>query len=448
CSLIAYTKGAPESVVANCVDELAIGVRVPLAREDVLAVARAIAAEGLRVLAVSTRRFDATPADPGEYERGQTFLGLVALADPPRANARGAVMTARRAGIQVVMVTGDHAATALAIAKRVGIAEDGSQVMTGAQLRSLTPIELDQRIASVRVYARVAPEDKIAIVRALQARGELVAMTGDGVNDAPALKRAEIGVAMGRDGTDIAREASSLVLLDDEFATIVTAVREGRRVYDNIRKFVRYTLACNAGELWPIMLAPFLGLPLPLLPIQILWINLVTDGLPGLALSSERAERDVMERPPRAPSETIFADGLWQHTAWVGALMGGLTLGVVAMQLHHGADSWRTMAFTFLVFAQMGHVVAIRSEHTSLVKLGLFSNLPLVGAVAITLILQMIVIYAPPLQRVFGTLALRLDELATVVGLSLLIPIAVEGEKWLRRRARRGLEYRAASRVA
>jgi Ca2+-transporting ATPase len=434
--IVAYTKGAPEQVIAACNDRLRGAALTETDREALLTEARAMASDGLRVLAVSTRRFDATPDDPTEYERAHTYLGLVALADPPRAKAPEAVATARRAGIHVVMITGDHAATALAIAKRVGIADDRSQVLTGAELRNLSPEELEQRIETVRVYARVAPEDKIFIVRALQARGELVAMTGDGVNDAPALKRAEIGIAMGRDGTDIAREASSLVLLDDDFATIVAAVREGRRIYDNIRRFVRYTLAGNAGELWPLMLAPLFGLPLLLLPIQILWINLVTDGLPGLALTSERAERDVMDRAPRPPRETIFARGLWQHTVWVGALMGGLTLATASWFLHHGSDAWQTMAFTLLTFAQMGHVLAIRSEHTSLAALGVFSNRPLVGAVALTVALQLLIIYVAPLQRVFGTTSLSIGEFATVVVLSAVIPFAVEIEKSITRARR------------
>ena len=426
--VVAYTKGAPEGVIASCGNGPAANA------EDLLDKARELASEGLRVLAVSMRSFDEPPADPLEYERGQTFVGLVALVDPPRASAAEAVAIARRAGIQIVMITGDHAATGFAIAKRIGIATEPSEVMLGSELRALSDVDLDARIEHIRVYARVAPEDKIRIVKALQARGELVAMTGDGVNDAPALKRAEIGVAMGRVGTDSAREASSLVLLDDDFATIVTAVREGRRAYDNIRKFVRYTLAGNAGELWPLLLAPLFGLPLPLLPLQILWINLVTDGLPGLALASERAERNVMMRPPRPPSETILGAGLWQHTVWVGALIGALTLATQAWFLGHDASVWRTMTFTVLTFAQMGHVLAIRSERDSLLAFGLLSNRPLAAAVALTVALQLAVIYAPPLQGVFGTTALSAGNLLVAIGCAMTVTAAVELEKAVRRR--------------
>ena len=236
-----------------------------------------------------------------------------------------------------------------------------------------------------RVFARVSPEQKIDIVSSLQATGELVAMTGDGVNDAPALERAEIGVAMGKGGTDVAREASDMVLVDDDFSTIVAAVEEGRRVYDDVRKFVRYTLTSNAGEIWTILLAPFLGLPLPLLPIQILWINLVTDGLPGLALAAEPGEADAMRRPPRAPSESLFARGLWQHVLLVGLLIGGIALGVQAWAIASGSPRWQTMVFTVLTLCQLGHALVVRSERASLFSIGLFSNPALAGALALTL---------------------------------------------------------------
>src|SRR5690606_9022230 len=242
------------------------------------------------------------------------------------------------------------------------------------------------------------PAEKIRIVKALQARGEFAAMTGDGVNDAPALQAADIGVAMGRGGTDVAREAAGLVLLDDNFATIVAAVREGRRIFDNIRKFIRYTMTSNSGEIWVLFLAPLLGLPIPLLPIHILWINLVTDGLPGLALAAEPAERGVMQRPPRPPRGGVFAHGLWQHALWVGLLIGGLCLGVQAWALSGGNTHWQTMVFTTLTITQMAHVLAIRSESESLWRLGLFSNLPLLGAVLLTLCLQLATIYVPILQ--------------------------------------------------
>jgi Ca2+-transporting ATPase len=436
CAIVAYTKGAPERVLAHCVRRAGPKGDVDLDRDAALAEAAALASAGLRVLGVATRTALMRSPAVTELETDQTFLGFVGLADPPRAEAHEAVRLCQTAGIRVVMITGDHTATAFAVASRLGIARAPGQVMSGVELRGLSAEALEARIEGIAVYARVAPEDKIRIVKALQARGELVAMTGDGVNDAPALRRADIGVAMGRGGTDIAREASAMVLLDDNFATIVAAVREGRRVYDNIRKFVRYTLAGNAGEMWALLLAPLFGLPLPLLPIQILWVNLVTDGLPGLALASERAEPDVMQRPPRPPAESVFAGGLWQHVLWAGALIGALTLATQAWFVGHAPERWRTMTFTVLTLAQMGHVLAIRSEHTSLRQLGFRSNMPLNGAVALTLILQAAVVYVPALQRVFGTTALGAGDVALAVGIALVVPFAVEGEKWLVRTGR------------
>ncbi|MBA3057446.1 MAG: cation-translocating P-type ATPase [Gammaproteobacteria bacterium] len=435
---IAYTKGAPESVIPLCSAQWRSDGPVPLQQEAVLAAAEAMAAQGMRVLALASRSHTTlpVPGDVAALESDMRLIGLIGLIDPPRPEAMAAVRDCKQAGIIPVMITGDHPATALAIARRLGIVADGDvDVLTGLALAAMADSALRERAASVRVYARVDPAQKIRIVQALQARGEFVAMTGDGVNDAPALRQADIGVAMGRGGTDVAREAASLVLLDDNFATIVAAVREGRRIYDNIRKFVRYTMTSNSGEIWTIFLAPLLALPIPLLPIHILWINLVTDGLPGLALAAEPAERGVMQRPPRPPQENLFAQGMWQHILWVGLLLGGLCLLVQAWALSTDHAHWQTMVFTVLTLGQMAHVLAIRSESESLFSLGLGSNRPLLGAVLLTFGLQMATIYVPVLNPIFRTQALSLAELTLCLAASSVVFFAVEFEKlWLRRR--------------
>jgi Ca2+-transporting ATPase len=393
---------------------------------------------GLRVLAIATRRAPAPAAGPAtlgpEVESGLGLVGLVGLLDPPRAEVNEALALCETAGVRVVMITGDHPATATAIARRLGLLRPGGVVRTGADLDGLSDAALAAQVGEVQVYARMAPEQKIRVVRALQAQGELVAMTGDGVNDAPALRQADIGVAMGRGGTDVAREAAHMVLMDDNFATIVGAVREGRRIYDNLRRFIRYALTGNAGELWALITAPLLGLPIPLLPIHILWVNLITDGLPGLALAAEPAEPGLMQRPPRPPAEGVFAHGLWQHAVWVGLLIGGLTLAVHAWAWQRGDPHGQTMAFTVLTLSQLGHVLAIRSERTPLWTLGLGTNRPLLAAVLLSVGLQLAVVYAPPLQPLLKTQALSAGELAACVGLSLIVPCAVEVEKWLTRR--------------
>ena len=438
---VAFTKGAPESVVIRCsriaTAEGAASIEVPA----VLAEAERMAAEGLRVLALASRRWHGLPAgDDVEGIEGELLLlGLVGLIDPPREEAAAAVAECTSAGITAVMITGDHPATARAIARELGILGEGEAVIDGEELTRLSIGELRERAGRTAVYARVNPEQKIRIVEALQARGEIVAMTGDGVNDAPALKRADVGVAMGKSGTDVAREASHLVLLDDNFATIVTAVREGRRIYDNIRKFIKYAMTGNMGEIWTIFLAPFLGLPIPLLPIHILWVNLVTDGLPGLALALEPAERGLMRRPPRPPSESVFARGMWQHIVWAGLLIGGVCIGAQAWAVTTGVAHWQTMVFTVLALSQLGHVMAIRSERDSLLTQGLRTNLPLLGAVVLTLGLQMAVIYVPWFNGIFHTQPLSAGELAICLALSGVVFVAVEMEKAL---IRAGVLYR------
>lgn len=447
----AYTKGAPESVLARCVTVGAESGRQPLDVDAWLQEAQRLAANGRRVLAIAQRDgtdpFEGQDADTAE--RNLVLLGLVGLIDPPRPEARAAVAECRAAGIRLVMITGDHLWTAAAIAKDLGIlpsagSEDAAGgamrrpagVVTGAELARMDANAFAVEVARLSVYARVDPAQKIRIVQALQARGEFVAMTGDGVNDAPALKAADIGVAMGKNGTDVAREAAGLVLLDDNFATIVGAVREGRRIFDNIRKFIRYALTGNSGEIWVLFLAPLIGLPVPLLPIQILWINLVTDGLPGLALAAEPAERGVMQRPPRPPGESVFARGLWQHALWVGLLIASLCLGVQAWALASGHPHWQTMVFTVLTLAQLAQVMAIRSETESIFSQGLWSNRPLFVTVLITCALQLATLYVPWLRPIFKTEALSAGELALCMACAASVFVAVELEKAWRRRRR------------
>jgi len=304
-------------------------------------------------------------------------------------------------------------------------------------MKQMDAEEFESKVEQVRVYARVSPEQKLGIIKSLQRKGHFVSMTGDGVNDAPSLKSANIGVAMGINGTDVSKEAAHMILLDDNFATIVKAVKEGRRIYDNIRKFVKYIMTCNGAEIWTLFLAPLVGLPIPLLPIHILWINLVTDGLPGLALAGEKAEKDIMQRPPRKTDESLFAEGIAYHILWVGLLMAGVTLGMQAWAIQDGNAHWQTMVFTVLSISQLGHVLAIRSDRQFLYKQGLFSNPMLLGAVLLTLLLQLAVIYLPFANQIFKTEPLSLNELLICIGASAIVFHAVEAEKWIKQQIRK-----------
>lgn len=440
-------KGSPESIIPLCSGQANRGASgtTPTGFDPGvwLSTAEAMAAKGLRVLAFAQSRLPANSAGTTALQGLETdleLIGLIGLIDPPRAQARDAILECLSAGITPVMITGDHPATAVAIARDLGLVRgDYVDVITGPQMRTLSDQELAARIKEVRVYARMDPSQKIRIVQALQAAHEFVAMTGDGVNDAPALKHADIGIAMGKSGTDVAREASNLVLLDDDFATIVKAVREGRRIFDNIRKFVRYTMTSNSGEIWTIFLAPMVFLPIPLLPIHILWINLVTDGLPGLALASEPTEPGLMKRPPRPTSESIFAGGMWQHILGVGLLIAALCLGVQAWAIGSEYTNWQTMVFTVLTLSQMAHVIAIRSESQPIWRLGLGSNKPLLFAVLLTFSLQMAVIYWPPMQALFKTEPLSLEQLAICLAAAAVVWLTVELEKAWRHRDRASL---------
>ncbi len=435
--VISFTKGALDVLMEKAARQIGPEGAEALDVAKIQQIHERMAADGLRVLAVAMRRWEALPTEisPEQSETDLALLGLVGMIDPPREEAALAVSLCMKAGIRPVMITGDHPITARAIAAKLGILDNDPQaIITGKELATLSLEAFEEKVEHIRVYARVAPEQKLKIVRALQDRGQFVAMTGDGVNDAPALKRADIGIAMGITGTDVSKEAAHMILLDDNFATIVNAVKEGRKIYDNIRKFIKYLLTTNSGEIWTLFLAPLVGLPIPLLPIHLLWINLVTDGLPALALSAEPAEGDVMSRPPRHPRESVFAGGLGAHAIWVGLLMAGMVLLVQCWSITGGNSHWQTMVFTVLCLTQLGHVLAIRSEKQSLFTIGLLSNKYLMGAIALTFLLQMATLYVPMLNPIFKTVPLTLGELFFCIAWSALVFVAVEIEKAIKRR--------------
>lgn len=440
---IAFTKGAVDSILGACQYVWDESVPKEMNGDWQRRIAEAnekLAAQGMRVLGVAFRPLDERPAesDLDSVEQQLIFLGVVGMIDPARPEVAEAVARCRAAGIRPVMITGDHPLTASCIAQHLKISDNG-EVLSGQDLERINAEELAVTVETTSVYARVAPKHKLLLVQALQANGHVVAMTGDGVNDAPALKQAHIGVAMGITGTDVSKEASQMVLLDDNFATIVNAVEEGRIVYDNIRKFVKYTMTSNAGEIWVMVLGPLMGMPLPLLPLQILWVNLVTDGLPGLALALEKAECDTMRRPPYPPTAHIFDFSMVRDIAWIGLLMGvvSLALGYWAWSSDSSVDvHWRTIVFTVLTLSQMGNALAIRSSRDSLFRIGVFSNKALIGSVALTFGLQMAVVYWPPLQSIFKTTALTAAELIVCLVLSTIVFWAVEAQKWFLRSQR------------
>jgi len=420
---ISFTKGAPDILLQRCT-----GVDL----QNMLHVTDDMALKGERVLGFAYRYWDSLPEkiNPQICENGLQFLGLCGMIDPPREEVFDAVVQCKTAGIVPVMITGDHPVTAKTIAERLGILNNEKDlVITGLQLEAMDDDELLDKVEKIKVYARVSPEQKLQIVKALQQKGHYVAMTGDGVNDAPSLKRANIGIAMGISGTDVSKEAADMILLDDNFSTIVKAVREGRRVYDNILKFIKYLMTTNSGELWTLLLGPLLGLPIALLPIHILWINLVSDGLPAISLSFEKAEKNIMTRPPRLPQETVFANGNGLHMIWVGMLMACAALAAQAYSISNGLH-WQTIVFNVLCLSQMAHVMAIRSQSRSIFSARLFSNKPLIFSVLLTLVLQIAITYTPFLQAVFKTEALTWVEFVAVGLISSIIFIAVEIEKF------------------
>lgn len=440
-------KGSPELVLeqAEQVQNSGIHRLTPQHRQQILAQNDQLAGQGLRVLGVAYRPLTHLPdaadaANAANAERDLIWLGLIAMLDAPRPEVRDAVARCRSAGIRPVMITGDHQLTAQAVAADLGIASLGDEVLSGRELEQMDQAELQRHVNRVSIYARVSPEHKLRIVQALQQQNQIAAMTGDGVNDAPALKQADIGIAMGITGTDVSKEASDMVLLDDNFATIVSAVEEGRVVYTNIRRFIKYILGSNIGEVITIALSPLLlgvgGVPLS--PLQILWMNLVTDGLPALALAVEPAEPNVMNHPPHDPSESIFARGLGWYMLRAGIVLAVISVSLMVWSYGYSQttpgdpDRWKTMVFTTLCLSQMGHAIACRSNHRLTVQLNPFSNPFLLWAVGITTLLQLMLIYLPPLRDFFGMHWLSFTELMICVGASLLMFIWLELEKLAR----------------
>ncbi|NET60028.1 MAG: cation-translocating P-type ATPase [Symploca sp. SIO2E6] len=431
-----FTKGSPELVLERSSLFIAheqTQMLTDAQRQEILERNNQMAGAGLRVLGLAYKHLEVLPEeeDAEMAEQGLVWLGLVGMWDAPRPEVLEAVRECQEAGIRPVMITGDHQLTARAIAHGLGIANQGAHFLTGKDLQLLSQEELEEQVDEVSIYARVSPEHKLRIVKALQSCNKFVAMTGDGVNDAPALKQAEIGIAMGITGTDVSKEASDMVLLDDNFATIVAATEEGRTVYDNIRRFIRYILGSNIGELLTIAAAPLIGLgDVPLIPLQILWMNLVTDGLPALALAVEPAEPDVMQRPPFNPRESIFARGLGSYMIRIGIVFAVVTIALMTLAYQYFPEHWKTMVFTTLCIAQMGHALAVRSNSRLTLELDPFSNPYLLLSVTVTTTLQLMLVYVPFLQNFFDTQPLTLQELAICLGFSTSLFVWVELEKF------------------
>jgi Ca2+-transporting ATPase len=432
---IAFTKGSVDGLLGLSNQ---VWVNGQLQRMDanfkirVEAANERLAKKGMRVLGVAFRMMNQIPeVIQTDLEQNLTFIGLFGMIDPPREEVRDAVAITKSAGIRTVMITGDHPLTASEIARQLGITDQAalSKVLTGAEIENLSFDELKNVVDEVQVFARVSPEHKLKIVQALQERGHIVSMTGDGVNDAPALKRADIGVAMGITGTDVSKEAADMVLLDDNFSTIVSAVKEGRTIYDNIRKFVRFSVAGNIGKVLVMLLAPFLGKPIPLLPLQLLWLNLLTDGLLGLGMGVENAESDTMKRPPYSPKEGVFSRGAGVQVIWVGVLIGALALGLGSWYYFTGREQWQTMVFTFLAFAQVFQAWASRSATDSFFKLRVLSNPLLAGMSALVVGLQLTVLYVPFLAEFFGVKALSLCDLSIAIAGGIVVLVVMEVEK-------------------
>ncbi|MCK5587914.1 MAG: calcium-transporting P-type ATPase, PMR1-type [Candidatus Lokiarchaeota archaeon] len=436
--LVAYLKGAPEIVLDMCSYVYEDGQNTALNeenRKNILYTNQNMASEALRVLAVAYKHLSQGEDISEEIlQNGFSFIGLEGMIDPPREEVKQALQECNQAGIKTTMITGDHKLTAMAVAKEINLLKSNDLVLTGSELDELSDIEFANIVEDVSVYARVSPEHKQRIVRALQKGGHITAMTGDGINDAPALKMADIGVAMGIIGTDVSKEASDMILTDDNFATIVSAVEEGRGIFDNIKKYLAYLLSCNAGEILLLLVASLMGLPLPLIAIQLLWINLTTDGLPALALSIDPRDPDVLHRPPRDPLESVFTRRVLWLIASVAIL---ITIGIIPVYAwsvnvrHVSIQKAQTIAFTMLVMFEMFNAFNCRSEKHSITKLGLFTNAWLLLAVASSIVLQLAVIYVPFLQPLFNTAPLTLAEWVIIIVVSSSVILVVEAGKFI-----------------
>lgn len=433
------TKGAVEMVVDK------LNADQKKSRSIFIEKSNEMAKKGMRVLAFAMKK---TPFNPenlntSEIENNLTLIGLVGLIDPPRKSVKKAVRECKKAGIIPVMITGDHLLTAKSVAKQIKILENKDDlVLTGHELAEMPQKSFEKIVEKVRVYARMNPEQKLIIIKALQSKNQLVAMTGDGVNDSPALKIADIGIAMGISGTEVSKEAAHMILLDDNFSSIVYAIKSGRKIVDNISKFIKYILAGNLGEIWVIFLAPTFGFPLPLLAIHILWINLITDGLPGLALAAEKPEKALMSRPPIPADQKILNSKLIFHVVWVGLLIGSLTFGIQVWTIKQNFPHWQTMVFSVLCFSQLWHVMAIRSSYASVFKIGFFSNKPLVFAISIAVILQLLIVYIPFFNKTFQTDPLNIFEFTLTILVSSIVFWMVETEKLIQRRKEKKLKMR------
>ncbi len=421
-----YVKGAPERVIERCNLILENNKVKPFTyqkKKQVIEFVMAMSSRALRCIAAAYKEENLSKGD--NLEQNLIFIGIAGSIDPPREEARDAVLKCKLAGIKPVMITGDHQNTALAIAKSLNICSSAEQVMTGEEIEGISDLELEGRIKKVRVFARVSPNHKLRIIRAFKKKGNIVAMTGDGVNDAPAIKESDIGIAMGISGTDVTKEASSMILMDDNFSTIVSAVEEGRIIYDNIRKFIRYLLSCNLGEVLTMFLATLFYLPNPLSPIQILLVNLATDGLPAIALGVDPPEQDIMRQPPREKKESIFARGLVEKITIRGSLIGLCTLlsFMVGRYYRMNLETCRTIALCTLIMSQLIHVFECRSERHSIFQIKVFTNPYLVGAVSISMILMCSVLYVPFLQEIFHTVALSVKQWLIVLFFSGIIAL-------------------------